>query len=141
MVEPPYVVARKAARKTRMSYVRWTPVKTQSNTAGAQKPPNLVLGTNAVAEPSNFPFPPLPVVDAVAMPGAMEVEQASSREAPITETTLVAHLAAMERCLGTKMDRTKVKVDKNSTDIRELRERVDKNDSAVEATTFGTPSR
>ena len=65
----------------------------------------------------------IPVVAATPNPGEVPV--------PVSETTLVNHLAAMENRLGLKMDRTEEKVDKNTSDLQELRERVNKNDAGL----------
>ena len=50
----------------------------------------------------------------------------------MTETTLVNHLAAMEDRLGRKMETTDAKVVANSVEIKELRCRVDKNESELD---------
>ena len=129
-VEPPY--ARKTGIKQKMSTLRWTPPP-QTSGSGSMKaekprPPTLVLGTNATPGPSSFPFSPVnPIPVVAATPDAMDVS------VPVTETTLVNHLAAMENNrLGIKMDRTEVKVDKNTEDLKELKERVGRNEAGLD---------
>ena len=51
---------------------------------------------------------------------------------PVTETTLVNHLAAMESRLGVRLGGMEVKVDQNTSEIHSLRDRVEKNESELD---------
>ena len=51
---------------------------------------------------------------------------------PMTETTLVNHLAAIDNRLGVKMSRTEEKVDHNTVKLKSLRERVEKNEDELD---------
>ena len=50
----------------------------------------------------------------------------------VSEAFLVNHLAAMEKRLGVKMGLTDTKVDKKTDELRDLRMRMDKNDSELD---------